>query len=218
MNKAAAIVSLLLLTASANAGVIRITEYMYSGADGEFIEICNVGGTPEDMTGWSYDDSDRVAGAFDLSSLGSLAAGQCGIISEPDAAAFDTNWGLGGLVPIVGLNDQNLGRADEINIYDAGDALIDRLTYGDNSPSFPGSIRTQEKSGWVSQAGLGANDIYDWTLSAVGDFQNSWAGVGGSIGSPGQHVVPEPTTLALLVFGLAAVAGRKNGSRHRRSA
>jgi predicted extracellular nuclease len=207
MNKAAVIVSLFLVPASTNAGIIRITEYMYQGADGEFIEICNVGATPENMTGWSFDDADRVPGAHSLTPLGILAAGQCGIISEPDAAAFDASWGLGGLVPIAGSNINNLSRNDEINIYDSSTALVDRLTYGDQN--FPGTIRTQEKSGWVSQAGLGANNPAAWTLSAVADSQNSYTGALGSIGSPGRHIVPEPTTLSLLFIGIAALAGRR---------
>ncbi len=207
MNKAAAIVSLFLVTASANAGIVRITEYMYSGADGEFIEICNIGGTSQDMTGWSYDDDSRTAGTLSLSGMGTLASGACGIITEIPAADFNTNWGLGGLVPIVGDNPANLGRNDEINIYDNGNALVDRLTFGDQT--FAGSPRTQDKSGWVSQAGLGANNPYEFALSTVADFQNSWAGANGNIGSPGQHIVPEPASLAMLVFGLAAIGGRK---------
>ncbi len=43
---------------------MRITEYMYSGngAANEFIEFTNVGATPIDLTGWSYDDSDMIDG------------------------------------------------------------------------------------------------------------------------------------------------------------
>lgn len=190
---------------SARASIF-FTEWMYSGADGEFIELCNVGGGSVDMTGWSFDDNTQTPGLLDLSSFGVVDPGECVVIAEPDAATFAANWGLDVSVSVLGGNTENLGRSDEINVYDAGMALVDRLTYGDQV--FPMSIRTQDASGWVSQAGLGTNNVYEWTLSSSGDLQNSWQGVNGNWGSPGSHVVPEPATLGLLSLG-AFVFGRR---------
>lgn len=203
------VVAGVLFGASAAASAqIRITEWMYTGTGGEFVELTNVGLLPIDMTGWSYDDIDAVPGAFDLSGFGIVNPGESVIIAEDPAATFITDWSLPGGVDVLGDNTHNLSRGDEINIFDASNALADRLTYGDQI--FAGSIRTQDESGWVSFDGLGANDVYEWTLSFVGDVQGSYASLNGDIGSPGSHVVPEPATMALLTIGgLALVRRRK---------
>ena len=49
---------------------MRITEFMYSGASGEFVEFTNVGHVAINMTGWSFDDATRNPGAHDLSGFG----------------------------------------------------------------------------------------------------------------------------------------------------
>ncbi|MBL9119043.1 MAG: hypothetical protein JNL80_03910 [Phycisphaerae bacterium] len=59
--------------------------------------------------------------------------------------------------------------------------LIDTLSYGDEA--FPGSIRTQNMSGWTV-SGIGLNDPYQWQLSAAGDQQQSVISTGGAIGNP----------------------------------
>lgn len=46
---------------------VRITEWMYSGGSGEFIEFTNLGSSAIDFTGWSYDDDSRLPGVFDRS-------------------------------------------------------------------------------------------------------------------------------------------------------
>lgn len=171
--------------------VVRITEYMYSGPGGEFIEITNRDVAPVDLTGWSYDDSGRLQGAFDIGAFGTLAVGESAIITDADATAFRTHWGLPGTTKVVGNLGlggigNNLGRNDEINIYDASGTLVDRLTYGDEN--FPGTIRTQNASGWPCSVAIGANDIANWTLSTVGDVQNS-IDAGGAIGSPGSFIL-----------------------------
>lgn len=188
------------------SATIRITEWMYSGADGEFIEFTNVGMSDIDMTGWSYDDDSRVAGSFDLSMFGVLAAGQSVILAEPTAADFAAAWGLTG-VTIIGENSVNLGRADEINIFDQGGLLVDRLTYADANNLGP---RTQEFSGNIPFADLGTNNANSAVLSSVGDTFGSWAGVGGSVGNPGVYTpVPEPATLTALALGAAALLRRR---------
>ena len=60
-------------------------------------------------------------------------------------------------------NTNNLGRDDEINIFN-GATLVDRLTYGDQT--FPGTIRTQGKSGVPTTCqALGANNVGAWVFS-----------------------------------------------------
>ncbi len=171
--------------------IVRITEYMYSGANGEFIEVTNLDAAAVDMTGWSCDDSNRIQGTFPIGAIGVLQPGESAIITESTEAAFRTAWGLAPAVQIVGemgvLVGNNLGRNDEINIYDAAGVLVDRLTYGDQT--FPGTIRTQNFSGWPCNFVVGANDIENWLLSSPADAQNSFASTGGDVGSPGGFVL-----------------------------
>ncbi|MBX2929629.1 MAG: DUF3616 domain-containing protein [Saprospiraceae bacterium] len=175
-------------------GMMRITEYMYSGNNDEFIEFTNVGTVPVDMTGWSFDDDSRTPGVFDLSGFGIVAPGESVIITETTPAAFRSNWGLCDNVKVLGPYTNNLGRNDEINLYNAGGNLIDRLTYGDEN--FPGSIRTQNASGWVTAAGLGANLAAEWTLASIGDTEGSYASSGNDIGSPGRSTRATVTFVA----------------------
>ena len=162
---------------------IFITEYMYSGSDGEFVEFTNVCNYDVDVTGWSFDDDSRIPGTIDLSAFGTIRAGESVILTESDAETFRAAWGLCSGVKILGNLTANLGRNDEINLYDSNDMLVDRLTYGDQN--FPGSIRTQNAGGYVTADGLGANDPYEWNLSVVNDTENSFTSSGGDIGSPG---------------------------------
>jgi predicted extracellular nuclease len=181
-----------------------ITEWMYDGnaAAQEFIEFTNVGAAPVDMTGWSFDDDSRVPFTVDLSAFGVVQPGQSVVLTESEAATFATEWNLSG-VSIIGGNTTNLGRNDEINLFDANGTLADRLTFGDQN--FPGSIRTKGISGDpASGAALGANDVYQWVLSSDGDAFGSYVSLSGNIGNPGIYV-PEPA--ALIGLGLLALLG-----------
>ena len=190
--------ALILLICVFDAGAqIRITEYMYRAVpdgtgnrDREFFELTNTANDAVDMTGWSFDDSNRVPGAFSLSAFGIVMPGESVIITEVTPAKFREEWNLASEVKVLGnLGNpagHNLGRSDEINIYDENNNLIDRLTYGDDT--FPGTIRTDGKSGWVTADGLGANNPSEWVLSSISDFQGSWSSLTGDIASPGIHI------------------------------
>ncbi len=173
---------------------IQITEYMYSGANGEFMEFTNLGTTAVDFTGWSYDDSGRTPGTVDLSAFGIVQPEESVILTETTEEDFRLAWGLSASVKVIGGLTRNIGRADEINLYDNNGELIDRLTYGDQA--FPGTIRTQNASGWTDPANLDAVNINpDWVLSTVGDAQNSLASTAGDIGNPGFYnvnIIPVP--------------------------
>lgn len=186
---------------------MRITEWAYSGADLEFIEFTNVGTSSIDMTGWSYDDDSRLAGTVDLSGFGTVAAGESVILAENSAAGFRTAWGLAASVKVIGDLTTNLGRNDEINLFDASAALADRLTFGDQN--IPGSIRTQNASGNTTPANYGANNVLGWVLSTVGDSYGSWASTGGDVGNPGKAPVPEPATMAVLITGAACLLRKR---------
>lgn len=68
--------ALVLIAGSTVRGQVRITEYMYQGINGEFVELTNTGGSAVDMTGWSLDDNTNTPGSFDLTAFGSVAAGE----------------------------------------------------------------------------------------------------------------------------------------------
>jgi hypothetical protein len=169
-------------------GQVVITEWMYSptnsAAGAEFVELTNIGGTPVDMTNYSYDDDSRLAGTVSLAGFGTLAPGEAALLVEKTAAAFRTDWSLAPSVKIVDLNTTNLGRDDEINIFN-GTTLVDRLSYGDDI-KFPGTIRTQGRSGAPATClGLGANNVGAWSLAVVGDANASKLSTSGDVASPG---------------------------------
>ncbi|MCU0868221.1 MAG: lamin tail domain-containing protein [Burkholderiales bacterium] len=204
----------LLATAIEAPAAVRITEWMYDGTHGEFVELTNFGPAAVDFTGWVYDDESRLAtvdpslptggstGGATLSAFGSVAAGESVVFAEADAATFRAAWNLGAHVKVIGGITNNLARGDEINIFDATGTLVDRLKYDDRD----GGPRTQRVSGEaVTPAAWGANDDGLWQLSVVGRNGARASTVLASngrfdVGSPG--AIPEPSTWALVAAGL----------------
>lgn len=203
-----AIAALALNPLTVQAQGLFITEWMYAGD--EFFELTNTSASPIDLTGWSYDDDSRTPGVVSLSSFGVVAPGESVIVAEVPAGEFRTRWGLSAVVKILGGNTTNLGRNDEINIFDNNNALVDRLTFGDQN--IPGTIRTQNISGFTTPEFYGTNDVSRWQLSVVGDVLNSQqSATGGFVANPGRALLPqgnatapEPGTLALLALGSMA--------------
>lgn len=191
--------------AGPGSAAIQITEWMYRGAGGgdrEFIEFTNLGSTPVDMTGWSFDDNSREPGTFDLSGFGVVQPGESVVLTEAMATEFRLWWSLAGTVKVVGDLSANLGNGDEINLFDAADGLVDRLTYG----STP---RTDGASATVPFADLAMTTASEsWALAVNGDAFGSWANSLGDVGNPGAYV-PEPASLALLAIGAMALRRRR---------
>lgn len=213
-TRIAAVAFTFVLVVSAAQAQIRITEWEYNGTGtstaGEFVELMNVGNAPVSMTGWSYDDSSRTAGSFSLGVFGTVQPKEIMILTEATEADFRAKWNLlPAAVKVIGGNTQNLSRADEINIYDNGNGLIDRLTYDDQLPAGMPSIRTNGISGNpLTLAALGANDKFQWKLSVVADSYGSYTSTEGNLGNPGRFaLIPEPGSLVLLLVGLAGLAG-----------
>jgi predicted extracellular nuclease len=189
---------------------VYITEWMYNGngTTGEYIEFTNLGSTAVDFSGWSFDDDSRNDGTVDLSAFGLVNPGESVILTEADASLFRSVWSLNSNVDVIGGNTTNLGRADEINLFDATGALIDRLTYGD--VAIPGSIRAQNISGNpLSLAVLGTNNALGWIFASVGDAYGSHIDINNvDLGNPGSFApVPLPAAAWLLLSGMATLLG-----------
>ena len=179
---------------------IRITEYMYAGGNGEFVELTNIGNTAIDLTGWSFDDSSRIPNSFSLSAFGTVQAGESVIFTEAaNANDFRTAWALAPTVKVIAGSNQGLGRADEINIYNQNNQLVDRLTYDD--ATIAGSVRTQNVSGWTGVANLGLNDATKWQLATVSDAQGSVTSTGNDIGNPGRYAIGVVPSIVLTQTG-----------------
>jgi predicted extracellular nuclease len=205
---------IVLSIASAAQAEMRVTEWMYngtaSGSLGEFVEFTNVGPSTIDMTGWSFDDDSRTPGIQILSTFGSVAPGESVLLTDISDTTFRTSWGLAATVKVIGNNGTNLARADEINLFDASSALVDRLTYNDQATPTPLGPRTNKVSGNpISFSDLGTNNAANWILSSVSpaDRYGSHTATTGDIGNPGVYVdaVPEPATIVILLTGMLVV-------------
>lgn len=106
---------------------------------------------------------------------------------------------------MIGNNGDNIGKDDQINIYDASGTLVDSLAYNASV------IKTESFSG--NPTSLAVLDSFeatsDWTLAAVGDAYGSYASTLGDVGNPGVFAlaVPEPSRVAMLLAGLGLFAG-----------
>lgn len=205
MHKLFAFVALAVLHFGTAHAQVRITEFMYTGNGGEYIEITNIGNADVDLTGWSIDDDNRTPGIFLLTPLGLLAPGQSAVITETDTEVFRTQWGLAESDKVLGgmvSPAHNFSRNDEINIFNSANALVDRLAFGDET--FPGTVRARNAGAWVTSSALGSNQISGWVLSSLNDIQSSRTSSLGDVGSPGTHSLAGSTLAQPPVFSHAA--------------
>ncbi len=193
---------------------VYITEWMYNGngTTGEYIEFTNLGTSAVDFTGWSFDDDSNNPRTVNLSAFGLVNPGESVILTEASAASFRSVWNLDSSVKVIGNNTTNLGRNDQINLYDGAGLLVDRLSYGDQN--IPGSIRAQNVSGNpLSLDVLGTNSALGWVFSSLGDVYGSYVDLNNvDVGNPGTFAlapapVPLPAAAWLLLSGVAGLAG-----------
>lgn len=200
-TKLAFVLAALAATSFAQAGDqdVYITEVMYTGLFGEFVEVTNTGAAQVDVNGWKYDDN-TGSGVAMFSSATLLDQNECFIITEVSSAVFNQAWytdsgegAPGGLVAIYQNSSNNLGRSDAVNIWeDASSILIDTLVFNDQGSGDVKGPRTEDVSAVPGPLTvLGDNKFKNWVLSAVGTG-NAWkagaaAPVPGPVGSPGQY-------------------------------
>lgn len=161
--------------------VMRITEFASTASNGEFIEFTNIGDAPADLSNWSFDDNSRLPDTQPLGLFGLVQPGESVILTESSASAFRAGWGLCAGVKIIGGLTANLGSGDEINLFDASDVLVDRLTY-------TGAVTNTTR--YATPAAVSATAIVNnfaiWGTSAPGDAEASFPSVVGTdLGSPG---------------------------------
>ena len=185
-----------------SADGLRITEWMYTGVSGEFVEFTNTSTQAIDMTGWSMDDDHAIAGAFNLSAFGVVQPGESVVVTDVVDTAFRSAWGLAAGVKVIGqlgvTSGNNFGRSDRIHLFNAAGGLEDRLFFGDQT--YPGSIRTQNRSGQAPCNSIGINDLPAWQLASVGDIHGSFAASSGDVGSPGSFAPGNCQPFVVQVF------------------
>src|SRR4051812_14443479 len=200
----------ILLSETAAGAPIAITEWMYDGLPDEYVELTNISNAPVDMTNWSEDDNNRIPGKHAFgNTFGLVQPGESVIVSAAPEATFRAAWNLPASVKVwagasgTGYTDNNLGRSDEINLYDSLGAQIDRLTYNDQGSGNVKGPRTQNSSGNIPLSAAGTNNASAAVLSTVGDSFHSYSNTvttASGVGNPGTYApvtVPEPASLIL---------------------
>jgi hypothetical protein len=171
----------------------------------DWFELTNFGTSAVDITGWKVDDSSNSFGSsVALVGITSIAPGESVIFIEGTAANtnFVPTW-FGSAAPaglqIGRYSGSGIGLGtggDALNLYTAAGTLVTRVDFGASPSAAP--FATFDNSAGLSGVTL-------TTLSAVGVNGAFVAFAGGEIGSPG--VVPEPGTWALMLGGMALLAG-----------
>jgi hypothetical protein len=189
---------------------MQITEWMYSGNHGEFVEFTNRSAQAIDLSNCILKDDQLALPGFSLSAFGTVQPGESVIVTENVEANFRTAWNLPSTVKVIGqlgaigVGGSGFGRSDQIHLYDSAGVLIDRLFYGDQT--FVGSIRTQNISGQAPCSALGQNTVSAWVLSAIGDIYGSVQSGPAvtnlrDIGSPGVFVAGNCVSTVLFANG-----------------
>ena len=198
MKNIAILAALLAASSSANAQ-LKVTEIMYTGLFGEFVECTNKSGSSLDVTDYSFDDSSNTPGSVVFPSV-TLAADQCVIITEVSSTIFNQAWyteptsdpSITNAPVIIANNTHNLGRSDTVYIYDDADDLVDQVTYNDQAGNGPRTedVSAVPKSAWnYLLPNMTNSGTADWFLST--SVSGSWkAGVAGAPGPTGNPGVP----------------------------
>jgi hypothetical protein len=208
------IARLLLAAAIMSASVaasaeVRITEFMYKGADDgnrEFFELTNLGASAVNISSWSYNDNNSNDPLNFGASFGLLAAHESIILTEMSASAFRTYWSLPNSVRIFSIGgSSNMGSSDTLNIYTSSAQNAGTLI---ESVSYSGTTAGVSRNRPLAAIGAVANAQF--VNSSVGDVFGSHLAAGQSsqdLANPGSFLppIPEPKTWALMIAGFGLV-------------
>ncbi len=204
---------------------VKISEIMFNPAGAEprteWIEVVNLGTTPADLSGWTFDDEDPTnwgpIPAGTLIQPGKVAVFYNSFFGQNTDTIFRTEWAVPADAQVVGIFWGDLGNSpsatDEIlTLIDASQQVIDTVNYDDDGAVWPGSangpsialkrvtlnndIGTNWKSSVVAVDG-GRNPIAGATVYSVAD-----------IGSPGTipPIDVTPPSVARVMAGGSAWA------------
>ena len=188
----------------------------------DWFELTNTGSTAVNITGWEMDDnSDSFSAAVALRLTGnSIAAGQSVVFVESTGSsdatvqsAFKSSW-FGNNVPsnfvIGGYNGSGVGlgsSGDQVNIFNAAGTQVAGVAFGTATAGVS----------FDNSASLNVNTTtgVDPTLTtlSVSGVHGAFVSPAGETGSPG--AVPEPMSYALMLGGIAVLAGFQAFRRER---
>ena len=191
---------------------IVVTEISYGGlnvigaADGEYVELTNIGDASQDVSGWRYSTSATAAivtpsptAGISLGALADgsgtntvIAPGESVIITDLTPATFRTEWNLSSAVKVINDGTATLKKAGSLYVSN-GAAVLDQVAYDLTNPA-------KGKSAWVSAANVldqqsasgstfsfattSAGSSNGWTVSTAGDTQGSWTSAHTAVGAP----------------------------------
>jgi hypothetical protein len=195
---------------------VQITEFAYGGnaaysgdlGDGEYIELTNVGDAPQDFTGWHYNTAPSATGAIDLSSFGTVAAGESVLITDLTPADFRTEWGLKSSVKVINDGTVTLNKGPKtIYILNSASAIADQLSY------ISGYLPSKGVAAFVNPGQLSVTDTGvagAWTKpTTLNDAEHSWQShsTPASIGSPGASTQGTSTPDSVRLASLSVSGG-----------
>ncbi|HTR70061.1 MAG TPA: lamin tail domain-containing protein [Mycobacteriales bacterium] len=222
---------------AAGAADLVITELAYGGnaayggdsGDGEYVELTNIGGAAQDVSGWFFDSSSSTTisapsptAGVSLATLADgsgtntvVAPGESVIVTDLTPADFRTEWGLTPSVKVVNDGAFTLKKSGSVYI-STGTAVLDQVSYNLATPG-------KGVSAWVSAGNVGDQQTAigsaftfataatgtsnGWTVSTVGDSEGSWKSAGGSVGSPAASTLGTSTPTSVRASSLAVAGG-----------
>ncbi len=216
MNLVSKTISFVVIFAGISSAQLAITE-INSGSDAteDWFEITNAGSEPVDITGWGFDDNpENVDNIALLQNITSIAAGESVVFFEFDdeagdnqVNAFRTAWGGLDGVQVGFHTGSGLGRDDGVSIFDATPTLVLQQLYFDPALDPEADLHAGEWVGasdidsaiWDPTSGTSSPEFITPIFGALGVIAAS----DGGLGSPGA-VVPEPTSISMILFGCVA--------------
>ncbi|MES1180601.1 MAG: PEP-CTERM sorting domain-containing protein, partial [Verrucomicrobiota bacterium] len=193
-----------------------------------FWELTNLGTSIINLftgtTAWSWSDSDSGShGPGEVTiPLGTSIAPNESIVflagGNTDVTTFKTDWGIGSSVQVFGdAASPGFGQNDGVYLYDDTGAIVTSFLYGAGGFTLSSGGPSTGGHAGLSAGGTSNNQSAIWdptsgsespryTFADGSDFGSYAAPTGNGTGSPGFAVepAPEPSTLALAGFGLAA--------------